>query len=264
MTSLDTQQSAQGDMPQRQESYDVPHLPGEVLATMSHELLTPLAVIKGYATTLLRHERHLSREERRTYLEAIDHASDQLEAAVNLLLHTSQAVHGDLMLQRQPVTVVDLIREALELRAEQVGQLGFDHRVITFTYDEQLAQADVLADIPRLLEVICHVIDNAVKYSSTGLPVSISVQYDDSNDTAVMRIRDEGIGIAPEYHARIFEPFFRVNDSLTREEGGLGLGLAYCRSVIQLHGGTIWCESMLGHGSVFAIRLPLMHRSLNV
>ncbi len=263
-------------------------LKAELLGTVSHELRSPLASIKGYAATLLRHERRISREERHQFLLAINEASDRLEVIIERLLEMSQLETGEVTLQRAPLNLARLATEAMAAIEERISaQLPG-----RFTFTLSLEHADgtpatsiplVLADQRRLREVLDNLLENAVKYSPGGGVIKVILRPVthmqttqgglpslDQNDvpgqhsTHMPRrmleilVCDTGIGIPDEHLERIFDRFHRVDTRLTREASGLGLGLAICKRIVELHNGLIWAENTSkGEGSVFHVRLPI-------
>jgi signal transduction histidine kinase len=273
--------SEQGQMPATAEALlQADRMRAELLGTVSHELRSPLAVIKGYAATLLRHERRLSQEERHEYLLAIDGACDRLEVLVNQLLEMSQLETGALELHMTPVDVLHIVREAV---------MAFEERLITGGFQEHRMELDVAgpdplplvqAD-PRLLRnAIDIVLENALKYSPAGGTIQVTLQVvpdpaksshtgadgavpapsgtaERSADLLVISVEDSGIGIPAEHLGRIFDRFHRVDAGLTREVSGLGLGLAMCKRIMELHGGSVWGESTVGKGSTFFVALPV-------
>jgi len=278
-------------------------LKAELLATVSHELRSPLASVKGYAATLLRHERRISREERHEFLLAIKEASDRLEAVIERLLEISQLETGAITLLRSPVDLAYLIREAItsvERRLEAPGEEasrpeGQSRYIFTLrlldrfgmpTRDEPIIQADR----NRLREVLDNLLENAIKYSPEGGTIEVVVRplvassqasrsrtaagksdYERksgshpsvprSRQMVEICVRDNGIGIPTAHLERIFDRFHRVDTRLTREVNGIGLGLAICKRIVELHGGMIWAESEIGIGSTFHVWLPMDERT---
>lgn len=267
-------------------------LKSELLGTVSHELRSPLATIKGYAATLLRHDRRLPRAERLDYLQAIVSASDRLEGLINQLLELSQLETGSITLHRFPEDIVFLARQSLaqverQLNAQaeqQMSASGSGERGLTFALrveGEATARELPLVRIDARLirEVLDNLLDNAVKYSRAGGVVEIilrlvmrvpgevpsvvaSYATGDQQGGASIRwldlaVRDTGTGIPADQLGRIFERFHRVDTRLTRDVDGMGLGLAICKRIAELHGGSIWVESELGVGSTFHVLLPV-------
>jgi signal transduction histidine kinase len=261
----------------------------EVLATMSHELRSPLAAIKGYAATLLRHERRISRAERHEFLLAINEASDRLEVIINRLLEVAQLETGAIEIERVPLNLAFLVREAIFAAEERLVEhqhkqdLPSDktrHFMFTVRIEDEQGQQTaeepvILADRMRLREVLDNLLENAINYSPAGgiievvmRPLMPRLQREDGYPQASMQfalqrrmqeitVRDRGIGIPAEQLRTIFARFHRVDTRLTRETNGPGLGLAICKHIVELHNGSIWAESEPGLGSTFHIWLPV-------
>lgn len=265
-------------------------LKAELLGTVSHELRSPLTAIKGYAATLLRHERRLPREERREFLEAIGEASDRLEGIINRLLEMSQLETGSIVPRIVPLDVTQLAREAIvsaRQRAEgsAPGKFVFNLHLLTKHAEAGCMLPLIDADHRLLRDALDNLLDNAVKYSPAGGTIEITLGVSSklgvqtgtdrlkvTNHTSevipaepagMMEIvvRDPGLGIPAEHLGRVFERFHRVDTRLTREVAGLGLGLAMCKRIAELHGGSIWAESIPDQGSAFHLLLPMVSTS---
>jgi signal transduction histidine kinase len=265
----------------------------ELLATMSHELRTPLATIKAYTATLLRRERHLSRAERRRFLLAIERAGDHLEVVIDHLLEMASLETGTLTLDLSVVNLVQLLREAVSAAGRRVeAEQVLAARRLHFHFEDRgsaLGEGVFLeADRDLLGRVLDQLLDNAITYSPEGCTIEVVLRTRSVSDRIEpshllpqggdglgnqmvadlqsglpgeqewieISVRDEGLGIAAEHLVRIFDPFYRVDTRLAREVNGLGLGLAICKRIIELHGGVIWVESKPGAGSTFHVRLP--------
>jgi signal transduction histidine kinase len=273
-------------------------LKAELVATVSHELRSPLASIKGYAATLLRHERRIARDERHEFLLAIQEAGDRLATLIDRLLEMSQLDTGAITIERSPVNLARLVGEAI-YAAEQrllsfqpdtlhVQKQGTFHLRLEDGYGGVSSDEPVIqADRRRLREVFDNLLENAMTYSpEDGVievvvrPVVASLHADREStftggywSSALRRtaestmqgkqrmievcVEDSGKGIPPEHLASIFERFYRVDTRLTREVGGLGLGLTICKRIVELHEGAIWAESVVGQGSTFHVWLPM-------
>jgi len=116
---------------------------------------------------------------------------------------------------------------------------------------------DVLIDADRIQQVLANLVDNAAKYSPAGSPIHIGVTV--GQDHLVIHVRDHGPGISPEHAQHIFDRFYRINDARIRTTGGIGLGLAISRGLIEAHGGRLWLDSEVEHGSTFSFSLPCIH-----
>jgi len=244
----------------------------EALANVSHELRSPLAAIKGYTSTLLQHEREVTPEERQDFLLAIQEAGERMNTIVDRLLRVSQLEMGGIAFHRAPLNLVFLVQEAL-LRIKEcvskhrTAQASFPrfHFLLknALTEDEEIIQADRAL----LREALDLLLENAVRYSPDGGQVSILLRSLPSTSPVGLCspghvplveicVTDQGIGIPQELLAAIFERFTRGDTSLTRETGGLGLGLTICQHIAELHQGCIWAESTQRRGSVFHLVLP--------
>ncbi len=267
----------------------------ELLATVGHELRGPLTAIKGYAATLLRHERRISREERHEFLLAISAASDRLELLVERFLELSQLETDAIKIERFPVDIAHLAHEALTVAKQRAS----GHSPARFTFHLRLKDASgvptrdapiILADHRRLRELLDNLLENAMNYSPQGgaidiivhpvasllpvgevpeqineLPASGKDAHLKHAPTVVQKagrvleicVCDYGLGIPPEHLGRIFDRFYRVDNRLIREVNGLGLGLTMCKRIIELHDGVIWAESCPSGGSAFHVRLSV-------
>lgn len=233
----------------------------EFLATISHELRSPLAAIKGYAATLRRYGSKLGRAERDEFLQAIEEASDRLEVIVSRLLQLARLEAGTLTPSLVSVNVVHLVREAIAAAEHRWETVEKDSPSYTFLAPEQDNMPQALADLQLQREVLDIVLENAVKYSPGGGIIRVTLQTD--GKTICISVEDRGLGIPENHLNRIFDRFHRVDTRLTREVEGAGLGLAIAKRIMQLQGGDISVESQPGVGSTFTMTLPLM-RPINM
>ena len=254
--------------------------------TLSHELRSPLAAIRGYTNTLLRYEHHIEPEERRAFLQEIDEASSHLASLVDHLIELSQLEAGTLFFAFRPLNLTTLAEQALlsaQSRWEQhvYAHAQQPHFSLRLEDEDTVGELLVYADEQRLREVVDMLLDNAIKYSPQGGEIEIvlrrlsptnfllkqernELEPQDSTRKAhepaeafiELCVRDHGIGIPSQQLQRIFHRFHRVDMSLTREVSGLGLGLTLCKHIIQKHRGFIWIESTLGMGSTVHVIIP--------
>jgi len=226
----------------------VNHIRSVLLALVSHELQTPISIIKAYASTLARADARWSEEVVREKLGAIEEESDRLSRLVSRLLYTSRleasAVSLNLML-------LDLPKESQRV-AKRLAELDEHHELlVSFPGDFP----PVMGDPEKINEVLANLIENAMKFSPQG--GTITVEGTVTDDEVQVSVGDQGIGISEAEQARIFERFYRVSESGTGTVPGTGLGLHICRILIQAHGGRIWVESQPGEGSRFTFALPI-------
>ncbi|WIG61750.1 MAG: hypothetical protein OJF49_004498 [Ktedonobacterales bacterium] len=231
----------------------------ELLATINHELRSPLTSIKGYAETLARHEDRLAPLERHEFLLAIAEASDRLGATIDLFLEMSQLANQSVKLDRVPVDGARMARDAVATASQRLSTRDAER----YRFSVQVADATltplVAADPRRLRIVFDQLLENAVKYTPDGGDIQVEIRSSASGSaqpSIEIIVRDSGIGMPPEQLQHIFERFHRINTQLTREDGGIGLGLAVCQRIVTLHDGSLWAESTPGQGSAFHILLP--------
>jgi len=224
-------------------------LKSNLLSTVSHELRTPLAVIKGYSTMLVDYDQRLGPGEKKGCLQSIDRATDRLTELVGGLLDMSRLEAGLLKLDKQTVSVPKLVKETVveaKLRAPR-------HEIV-LNPTNRLPMMDI--DARRIRQVLDNIIDNAVKYSEEGTRVVIEARRVGSY--VQISVADQGIGIPAEDLERVFDRMYRIEQRLSPEVGGVGLGLAICKGLVQEHGGRIWVESKPGKGSTFYFNLPIV------
>lgn len=214
------------------------------LATASHELKTPLTVISGFASTLLRYP-DIDETMRRSALDAIWTRSTELTRIVERLLLSSRIEAGRLDLEVGALDVVPLLRERVVSSAAGIS------RRITYVATEDVPT--VICNAEALTTVIDHLLDNAVKYSPSGDAVEVAV----SSDDGVVRISvsDRGIGMDAEQAARCFDRFWQAESTDVRRFGGTGIGLYIVQSLVDAMGGSITVDSAPGEGSTFSIHL---------
>jgi signal transduction histidine kinase len=216
-----------------------------LIANVSHELRSPLTAIKGYTDSLLGGG-PWDADTEREFLTIIAASADKLAALVDNLLDAAKMEAGVLHLEREPVRVERIAHQVAGHRRA----LAPNHPVqVEAAPDLPLADADPM----RVEQVIANLVDNAIKYSPTGGPITIRIA---GGDTLTVGVSDRGVGIAPEHAERLFERFYRVDNDLARTTKGVGLGLYICKSLVEAHGGRMWVDSAPGVGSTFSFTLP--------
>lgn len=246
----------------------------ELVATLGHEFRTPLTVINGYTSTLLRHHQHLAAPEQEEFLQHIQQAGLHLEYLMARLFEIAELEAGCVQLEWSLIDIAAVAREAMVLAQRHVPPPLHDR----FTFqmqcrDEAGNQAEyvppVQGDARRLRQVLEHLLDNAIRYSPQGGHIDVIARPAPPQRMAEepdppahpspfleICVCDCGLGMAQEHLDRIFEHFYRVDSSLTREVYGLGLGLTVCHHLVVLHQGRIWAESCPAGGSAFHVWLP--------
>jgi len=220
----------------------------ELVATVSHELRTPLSAIYGAAKTLLHRDGQIGSEERMTLLRMVAAQTQRLSQIADEFLLASRLESGELPVTSERVDVVELARESIEaMRSRLPSGTTFELRL-----ENEVPPAR--ADPEKLNQVLVNLLDNAIKYSPDGGPITVSVT---SRERRVhLAVRDRGLGIPRSEQQRVFEKFYRVDPHLVHGAGGTGLGLYISRELVERMDGRIGLDSGEGDGSTFFVELP--------
>jgi len=217
------------------------------VSVISHELKTPVSLIKGYASTLRREDASWDEKTLRDSLAVIEEESDRLNELIDNLLDASRLQAGALSLSFGDVALADLAVRTVNKFRVQTRAHQF---LLDFPTDFPVLQGDE----GRLAQVLTNLLTNAIKYSPEGGIIRVSGRVLPSR--VVITVSDQGIGIAPAEQTRVFDAFYRVDDAPTRRTQGTGLGLYLAKAVVEAHGGQIWVESDPGRGTIFSFSLP--------
>jgi PAS domain S-box-containing protein len=220
----------------------------EFLATLAHELRNPLAPIR-YSLRLLRPEAPPNTIVQ--VRDTIDRQSTQMARLLDDLLDVSRITRNVIELKRESIDLRQSVEDSVEVARPLIDAVN--HRLVTSLPGKPVW---VEADPTRLSQIVANLLQNAAKYTEPGGTIAVSVEQ--QADAAVLRIRDSGIGIAPEMRERVFEIFSQVARPAGSTRGGLGIGLAIVKRLVELHGGRIEVQSGgLGQGAEFIVQLPL-------
>ena len=236
----------------------------DAISILSHELLSPLTLIKGYAATLLHLTDTITEEQKISYLQKIGSTTDRVIHLMENLRNTQfETTKSTLVVQ--PTSIMDLLRKTIsDLQSQTMRHLiklhHFDH--LPF----------INIDRQRIEQIITNLLQNAIKYSPNGGDIEVIVWHVNNEQglkeilrkvlpiqlpSMIISVKDSGIGIPEEELDRIFERFHRVNNRITRSTSGAGLGLYLCRIAVEAHGGHIWVQSTIRRGSTFSFSLPI-------
>ena len=228
------------------ERKEVEQLKDDLVSTVSHELRTPLASLRGFAELML--TREFPPAQQRQYLTIMEKETIRLSTLINDFLDLQRIESGHQTYHFESIDLVPLLNEALAL-------FSFDKTKHAFQITALSSPLIVHADADRIQQVLANLLSNAVKFSPNG--GTIRVEAEQQEEFVVVKMSDEGIGIAAEMVPQLFRKFFRVDNAATRKIGGTGLGLVLVKQIIEAHGGQVWVESTQGEGSTFAFSLPV-------
>ena len=224
----------------------------EFLGNVSHELKTPVFNIQGYVDTLL--EGGLEDETINVkFLQKTQKSVNRMIALVEDLEEISKLESVNLELNIEPFNLYDLATEVIDFMAQK-AILNKTKIIINPTASKSVK---VLADIQRIRQVLINLIDNAIKYGNINDPV-ITISFYNFHNNYLIEIQDNGIGIPEENIVRVFERFYRTEESRSRDKGGTGLGLAIVKHIIEAHRQTISVRSNLGEGTTFSFTLKMV------
>ncbi len=219
----------------------------DFVANVSHELKTPLTSISGYAETLLQDVPDA--ETTRRFLAIIVSNARRMQRLVDDLLDLSRIEAGRWQPRPEPVDVGAVVREVWATLAERAAQRG-----VAFTMDVPPDAATLVADPDAVRQVLTNLLDNSLRYTAAGGTIAARSRARDGG--IELSVADDGAGIAREHLPRIFERFYRVDASRSREEGGTGLGLSIVKHLLEAHGGRVAAESELGRGTLIRCWFP--------
>ena len=213
---------------------------------VSHELKTPITTIGAFLELLL--VREFPAERRNHFLTICQDECQRLHNLIDQLLHLTRLEAGKFVLQVQRGPLASLIRDCVPAFRETNPRHQYE-------LAEPFAEVELGMDPMLITQAVTNLLSNATKYSPKGGRVQIGLEVEGKE--AVFWVKDQGVGIEAEKLPLVFEKFYRIDNSLTRETGGTGLGLANVKHIAEAHGGRAWAESTPGEGSQFFVALPL-------
>jgi K+-sensing histidine kinase KdpD len=220
----------------------------EFLANVSHELRTPLAVIKGSANSLLQGDVIFDDQTRQYFLQSIDKDADTLTRLVDDLLMMSRLEAEALEVKRKQCRLSEIVASI----KDRLDNLAANHN-LEIDISDDLPKVNI--DDIRIGQVLTNLVENATKFSANNTTIRITAEQ--RNNEIIMSVEDEGIGIPPELHEKIFERFFQADGLKTGRRKGTGLGLAICRGIVEAHQGRIRVDSRVEKGTRFSLSLPV-------
>jgi signal transduction histidine kinase len=244
---------------------ELDRLKSEFISIASHELRTPLSIVLGY-TMMVRDQ---SAAEQRQYLERVMESAQRIKDIVDDMVSLRHLENGEAQNAPEPVVMQDLVQHTID----RIRPAATERRqIISVELPEQPLQ--FACDREKLLLILGHLLSNAVRFTPDGGQIAVRTELQPADALGrtgrylarsriaailpwvVVEVQDNGIGIAEHEQPRIFDRFYQVASSLTRDHGGTGLGLALVRELVFMLGGAVWVESQYGQGSTFGVALP--------
>ncbi len=230
----------------------------EFISTASHEMRTPVASIEGYLGLALNPQTATIDARAKQYLEAAHQASQHLGRLFKDLLDITKLDDGRAKMRLVPVEIVTVVKEMAATHEKEMAAKNLKYSfgtTATVKRDRQIEQLVYAAvDLDFLREILDNLIENAIKYTPEGGEIWVNARGD--GDKVVINVTDTGIGVSPEDAGHIFQKFYRVDNSQTRQIGGTGLGLHLVKQRVEAMDGRVWVESAFGEGSTFFVSLP--------
>jgi two-component system phosphate regulon sensor histidine kinase PhoR len=220
----------------------------DFVANVSHELRTPLTAVRGYVEALM--DESADAQQRQAFLSVIDRHTRRMELLVRDLLRLARLDAQQETVDAQPLEVASLFRSAVADLSDRIEKQQLD---IFIDVEPDAAQVEV--DPTKMHDAVRNLLENAVNYSPAGGRIELSARAAD--DRVLLAVADQGPGLPEADLGRVFERFYRVDQSRTRDQGGTGLGLSIVRHLVELHGGRVQAENRrTGTGAIFTISLP--------
>ncbi|RJQ31269.1 MAG: GAF domain-containing protein [Actinobacteria bacterium] len=225
----------------------------DFVASVSHELKSPLTSIKGYLDLLMEGFGGELNKEQLSFLNIMSQNSDRLLALITDLLTMSKIESASLKMKIEVASIEEVINKVVDLMKPEIQK-----KKLRFKLSMPASLPQIRMDKSRIEQVMINLMSNAVKFTDKG---SVELSVENSKDKLITSVKDSGFGISQEDQKRLFKKFFRSQDAVNRQTVGTGLGLAICKSIIEQHHGKIWVESSLKKGSSFSFVLPIDNNS---
>lgn len=225
------------------------------LALVSHELRSPLNAVLGWTKILL--TKDVDEKTRRSALETIERSAQSQAKLISDLVDSSRIASGKLRLEIRPMNIFDAVNTVFNSQKPVA-----ESRKINLIFNYDTKEVNIFGDLVRIQQVFTNLLSNALKFTPEGGKVEIKLKTD--NQFVTVSIKDDGQGIGPETLPHIFRQFAQGDQTITREQGGLGLGLSIVKTLVQKHEGTVSAESDgIGSGSTFTVKLPIYQPKVN-
>ena len=228
----------------------------EFIAVTSHQLNTPLSIIRGYTSLLLGKKGGPLNSKQKEYLEEMHQACEKMVALTGNLLSISRIEQGKIKLDVSDVNLTDVINKVKSNLADRINSSSAKLNI-----DECKNNVIIPGDSEKIIQAITNVVDNAFKYTKKG---EVNISICDKADNAVIIVKDSGIGIPSDKIEKIGDRFFRTQEAINIDQKGTGLGVYITKSIIEKHGGRLEIKSQLNKGTEMTITLPKINESLKI
>lgn len=228
----------------------------EFIAVTSHQLNTPLSIIRGYTSLLLGKKTGSLNTAQKQYLEEMHQACEKMVALINNLLSISRIEQGKIKLDIADVNLADVIAQ---VKSNLFEKIKISSAKINFGECEK--NIIILGDSEKLIQAVTNIVDNALKYTKKG---SVDISICDKGENAVIVVKDAGIGIPTDKIEKIGDRFFRTQEAINVDHKGTGLGVYIAKSIVEKHGGKLNIESQLSKGTEVTISLPKANETLKL
>ncbi len=235
----------------------VDRMKSEFVSTVSHELRTPMTSIKGYAELILMGAAGDMNDAQTNYLEVISQNADRMSDLVNDLLDISRMESGRTTLELAAVSLSEVIQQVIDTHLN--GLIRHEDKAITVRTEINGSLPKIRGDRDRVTQIVTNLLDNAFHYTPEGGGITVSARR--SDEQVIVNITDTGIGLSEDELSKIFSRFYRSDRAEVQKVSGTGLGLAIVESLVEMHGGQIWVESVPDQGSTFSFSLPVATRT---
>lgn len=236
----------------KEKAEEADKLKSRFLATLSHELRSPMNAILGFSELI--NNKNIAEEKRNLYTNVIHEKTTNLLCLVNNLIESAKLQEGNYNIFKEPIYVNEFIRSIYESELNELGLSNRHNNNLLLQLDENLNLLSVNIDQTKMEQVFRNLINNALKYSCQN---QIIIGNSLKNNELVCYVKDFGIGISKDLNNKIFERFVQIRDNDTLSKGGAGLGLFICKAFVEMHGGRIWVESQPNEGATFFFTVPL-------
>ncbi len=222
----------------------------DLLSVVSHELKTPVSTILGFSELIT--SRDFEQNAVKQYAGQINDSAKKLDRLITDYLDVACNQFGisSNKLITMPINLSDLIRVCYKEQKRNLNSINFEFEMNCLGYEPV-----IITEAQNMQKLFSNLLNNSLKYSPDGGKISVKILND--SETVTISIADQGIGLTTEQAMQVFEPFYRADNSITREFTGIGLGLAVCKKIVEIYNGSIWCEPGLDLGTVFYVTLPV-------